>query len=187
MLRIGRLRQCFGLFIDPIVNERKVAPQFFQQLDGLGRLLLAEQGKLDLGEHMVSRRMKLDEINDAFKAMEAGEVIRSVISGPSSSSSKTGAASAQGRTAGRAELGLTPDDRAVLIVAGSWGVGGVADTFRLVGAGGEYVPIEHERALLIVLRRSVRSLVVGGEPLPAALVERLMDRQAAGIGVVTAG
>ncbi len=56
---------------------------------------LAEQGKLDLGEHMVSRRMKLDEINDAFKAMEAGEVIRSVISGPSSSSSKTGAASAQ--------------------------------------------------------------------------------------------
>jgi Zn-dependent alcohol dehydrogenase len=28
---------------------------------------------------MVSRRIKLDEINDAFRAMEAGEVIRSVI------------------------------------------------------------------------------------------------------------
>jgi Zn-dependent alcohol dehydrogenase len=28
---------------------------------------------------MVSRRIKIDEINDAFRAMEAGEVIRSVI------------------------------------------------------------------------------------------------------------
>ena len=40
---------------------------------------LVEQGRLDLGD-MVSRRMKLDDINDAFKAMQAGEVIRSVIS-----------------------------------------------------------------------------------------------------------
>jgi S-(hydroxymethyl)glutathione dehydrogenase/alcohol dehydrogenase len=40
---------------------------------------LVEQGKLDLGD-MVSRRMKLDEVNDALRAMQAGEVIRSVIS-----------------------------------------------------------------------------------------------------------
>jgi S-(hydroxymethyl)glutathione dehydrogenase / alcohol dehydrogenase len=39
---------------------------------------LVEQGKLDLGD-MVSRTIKLDEINDAFKAMQNGEVIRSVI------------------------------------------------------------------------------------------------------------
>ena len=39
---------------------------------------LVEQGKLDLGS-MVSRTMHLDEINDAFKAMQAGEVIRSVL------------------------------------------------------------------------------------------------------------
>jgi S-(hydroxymethyl)glutathione dehydrogenase/alcohol dehydrogenase len=39
---------------------------------------LVEQDKLDLGS-MVSRRIKLDEINDAFRAMQAGEVIRSVI------------------------------------------------------------------------------------------------------------
>ncbi|MBA2326591.1 MAG: Zn-dependent alcohol dehydrogenase [Actinobacteria bacterium] len=39
---------------------------------------LAETGRLDLGA-MVSRRIKLDEVNDAFRAMEAGEVIRSVI------------------------------------------------------------------------------------------------------------
>jgi Zn-dependent alcohol dehydrogenase len=28
---------------------------------------------------MVSRRIKLDEVNDAFRAIEAGEMIRSVI------------------------------------------------------------------------------------------------------------
>jgi S-(hydroxymethyl)glutathione dehydrogenase/alcohol dehydrogenase len=39
---------------------------------------LAETGRLDLG-HMVSRRIALGEVNDAFRAMEAGEVIRSVI------------------------------------------------------------------------------------------------------------
>jgi S-(hydroxymethyl)glutathione dehydrogenase / alcohol dehydrogenase len=39
---------------------------------------LVEHGRLDLGA-MVSRRIKLDEVNDAFTAMKAGEVIRSVI------------------------------------------------------------------------------------------------------------
>ncbi len=41
-------------------------------------LRLWKAGKLDL-ENMISRRIKLDEINDAFRAMQAGEVIRSVI------------------------------------------------------------------------------------------------------------
>jgi S-(hydroxymethyl)glutathione dehydrogenase/alcohol dehydrogenase len=39
---------------------------------------LIENGRLDLGS-MVSRRCGLDEINDTFRAMRAGEVIRSVI------------------------------------------------------------------------------------------------------------
>lgn len=39
---------------------------------------LIETGRLDIG-HMVSRTIKLDQVNDAFRAMEAGEVIRSVI------------------------------------------------------------------------------------------------------------
>jgi S-(hydroxymethyl)glutathione dehydrogenase/alcohol dehydrogenase len=39
---------------------------------------LIEAGKLDVGS-MVSRRIALDEVNDAFRAMQAGEVIRSVI------------------------------------------------------------------------------------------------------------
>src|SRR6266511_710198 len=39
---------------------------------------LVEQHKLDLGD-MVSRTIKLDEVNDALTAMQQGEVIRSVI------------------------------------------------------------------------------------------------------------
>jgi S-(hydroxymethyl)glutathione dehydrogenase/alcohol dehydrogenase len=39
---------------------------------------LVEQGQLRL-EDMVSRRIQLDDVNDAFAAMRAGEVIRSVI------------------------------------------------------------------------------------------------------------
>ena len=41
-------------------------------------LRLWRQGKLDL-ESMITRRIQLDDVNDAFRAMEAGEVIRSVI------------------------------------------------------------------------------------------------------------
>jgi S-(hydroxymethyl)glutathione dehydrogenase/alcohol dehydrogenase len=39
---------------------------------------LIETGRLDTSS-MVSRKIKLDDVNDAFRAMEAGEVIRSVI------------------------------------------------------------------------------------------------------------
>jgi len=39
---------------------------------------LIETGRLDVGS-MVSRHIHLDEVNDAFRAMQAGEVIRSVI------------------------------------------------------------------------------------------------------------
>lgn len=41
-------------------------------------LRLWKQGKLDL-ESMVSKRMQVDDVNDAFHAMEAGEVIRTVL------------------------------------------------------------------------------------------------------------
>ena len=38
-----------------------------------------KDGQLDL-DAMITRRIKLDDINDAFGAMERGEVIRQVIS-----------------------------------------------------------------------------------------------------------
>ena len=39
---------------------------------------LIETGRLDIEPHGVAH-IKLDQVNDAFRAMEAGEVIRSVI------------------------------------------------------------------------------------------------------------
>jgi len=48
------------------------------RLDDALLIGLVETGRLDLSA-MVSRRIKLDDVNDAFRAMDAGEVIRSVI------------------------------------------------------------------------------------------------------------
>ncbi len=45
------------------------------------------------------------------------------------------------REEARAALGLGLDERAVLVVAGSWGVGEVVDTVRTLGRGGKYHPI----------------------------------------------
>ena len=42
---------------------------------------------------------------------------------------------AEARDRVRAELGLRPDDRAVLVVAGSWGVGDIEETFDAVASG----------------------------------------------------
>jgi S-(hydroxymethyl)glutathione dehydrogenase/alcohol dehydrogenase len=41
-------------------------------------LRLWKYGRLDL-EGMITRRMKLDDVNEAFRAMQAGEVVRSVL------------------------------------------------------------------------------------------------------------
>jgi len=45
------------------------------------------------------------------------------------------------RRGGRAELGLDPEDRAVLVVAGSWGVGNLERTWRALSAVGRVVPV----------------------------------------------
>ena len=45
------------------------------------------------------------------------------------------------REAVRTNLGLAPEDRAVLVVAGSWGVGDVVATVEAIGGSGEFHPI----------------------------------------------
>lgn len=45
------------------------------------------------------------------------------------------------RDAVRTNLGLAPEDRAVLVVAGSWGVGDVVATVEAIGHTGEFHPI----------------------------------------------
>ena len=65
-----------------LMEEKRFLPSLYgssQARRDLPRFVsLVETGRLDLGS-MVSRRIALDEINDAFRAMTAGEVIRSVI------------------------------------------------------------------------------------------------------------
>jgi S-(hydroxymethyl)glutathione dehydrogenase/alcohol dehydrogenase len=68
----------FQLFLDEkrtlgcVYGSSQVRRDFQRFVD------LAEAGQLDLGA-MVSRRITLDEINDAFRAIEVGEVIRTVV------------------------------------------------------------------------------------------------------------
>ncbi|HLI00334.1 MAG TPA: glycosyltransferase, partial [Acidimicrobiales bacterium] len=79
------------------------------------------------------------------------------------------AAAPEARMAARDALRLDPDDRGVLIVAGSWGVGRVDETFRTVARTGRYVPVvvcgrdETLRARLQHLAEAerLRAVVVG--------------------------
>ncbi len=48
------------------------------QIDALRYLDLYRQKKLDL-DTMITARMPLDEVNEAFRLMEAGEVTRTVL------------------------------------------------------------------------------------------------------------
>jgi UDP-N-acetylglucosamine:LPS N-acetylglucosamine transferase len=45
------------------------------------------------------------------------------------------------RNRAREELGLTPEDAAVLVVAGSWGVGDLRTTWNSLTAGGRFTPV----------------------------------------------
>lgn len=68
------------------------------------------------------------------------------------------------RAAARLTLDLAPGDRGVLIVAGSWGVGAVARTFRIVADSGRYVPIVvcgHDDRLRRRLEATGRGRVLG--------------------------
>ncbi len=80
---VGRMDQkieftAFELFY----NEKNLKGSMYGSANvrvDFDRLLrLWKAGKLDL-EGMISRRIKIEEVNDAFRAMQAGEVIRSVI------------------------------------------------------------------------------------------------------------
>jgi UDP-N-acetylglucosamine:LPS N-acetylglucosamine transferase len=46
-----------------------------------------------------------------------------------------------GRDETRARFGITADDRAVLVVAGSWGVGNVRATFAAIAGDGRFLPV----------------------------------------------
>ncbi len=74
---------------------------------------------------------------------------RAVVTGPVVRSD-FGRRAQAGRQAKRAELGIPADARVALVVAGSWTVGDVAGTTRLLASSGRFVPVAvcgHDRAL----------------------------------------
>jgi S-(hydroxymethyl)glutathione dehydrogenase/alcohol dehydrogenase len=80
---VGRLEQmvqfsAFELFYGDKTLKGSMYGGANVRVDFPKLLRLWKAGKLDL-EGMISRRISIDEINDAFRAMQAGEVIRSVI------------------------------------------------------------------------------------------------------------
>ena len=80
---VGRLEQkiefsAFELFYGEKTLKGSMYGSANVRVDFPRLLRLWKQGKLDL-EGMISRRIALDDVNDAFRAMQAGEVIRSVI------------------------------------------------------------------------------------------------------------
>jgi UDP-N-acetylglucosamine:LPS N-acetylglucosamine transferase len=100
----------------------------------------------------------------------------------------------------RSGLGLAPDDRAVLVVAGSWGVGDVVATVEAIGRSGEFHPITicgRDEALRAELEERGFGTVIGWtDQMPAlmsaadALVENAggltcMEAFAIGLPVIT--
>lgn len=67
-----------GLFLD--AKEIRVSNMGSSQIrsDFARYVALAETGRLNI-ESMITRRIALDDVNDALRAMDAGEVIRTVI------------------------------------------------------------------------------------------------------------
>lgn len=104
------------------------------------------------------------------------------------------------RAAVRSALGLAPDDRAVLVVAGSWGVGDVLATVEAIGRSGEFHPItvcgKDEKLLTHLESRGFGTVIGWSDEMPAlmtaadALVENAggltcMEAFAVGLPVIT--
>jgi UDP-N-acetylglucosamine:LPS N-acetylglucosamine transferase len=104
------------------------------------------------------------------------------------------------RDAVRTNLGLAPDERAVLVVAGSWGVGDVIETVEAIGRTGEFHPVTicgRDEELKAQLEERGYGTVIGWtDEMPAlmhaadALVENAggltcMEAFAVGLPVIT--
>lgn len=104
------------------------------------------------------------------------------------------------RDAVRSSLGLDADDRAVLVVAGSWGVGDVVATVEAIGRTGEFHPItvcgRDEKLRSELDERGYGTVIGWTDEMPAlmvaadALVENAggltcMEAFAAGLPVIT--
>jgi UDP-N-acetylglucosamine:LPS N-acetylglucosamine transferase len=128
---------------DAVVSTYPLTSVVLGQLRKSGRLTIPVVSFItDFGVHPLWVHQGID-LNMAVHPRPAAEAAAksgrpAVATGPMVSSRFT---VPQDRAAARAWLGLQPDDRAVMIVAGSWAVGAVAKTFRAIAASGRFVPV----------------------------------------------
>jgi len=128
---------------DVVVSTYPLASTVLGQLRRHGRLALPAVNFItDFGVHPLWVHPDID-LNMAVHPRPAFEAATksgrpAIATGPMVS---PGFSVPHDRAEARADLGLRDEDRAVLIVAGSWGVGAVAKTFRAIAAGGRFVPI----------------------------------------------
>ncbi|HEY2301271.1 MAG TPA: hypothetical protein VGH66_05235 [Acidimicrobiales bacterium] len=128
---------------DVIVSTYPLSSTVLGELRGTGRLAVPVVNFItDFGVHPLWVHPSLD-LNLAVHPRPALEATArsgrpAIATGPMVSPRF---ARPQDREATRTALGLEPTDRAVLIVAGSWGVGAVAKTFRTIAGSGRFVPV----------------------------------------------
>jgi UDP-N-acetylglucosamine:LPS N-acetylglucosamine transferase len=128
---------------DVVVSTYPLASVVLGQLRRGGRLKIPAINFItDFGVHPLWVHSGIDlnlAVHPHPAAEAAGKSGRpAVATGPMVSSRFT---VPQDRTGARRGLGLGPADRAVLIVAGSWGVGDVAKAFRAIAASDRFVPV----------------------------------------------
>ncbi len=128
---------------DVVVSTYPLTSVVLGQLRRSGRLQIPAINFItDFGIHPLWTHSGLD-LNLTVHPRPAADALaksgrRTIATGPMVSP-KFSEANDRGGT--RESLGLAPDDRAVLIVSGSWGVGDVANTFRTIAGSGQFVPI----------------------------------------------
>ncbi len=133
--------------VDVVVSTYPLATLCLGRLRQLGRLRLPTVNFItDFGVHplWVHRGIDLNlAVHDGPARMARERTGRPALAcGPAVADHfDPGAPGRMPRAQARASLGLRPADRAVLVVAGSWGVGDIEDTIQAVADGGRYVPV----------------------------------------------
>jgi processive 1,2-diacylglycerol beta-glucosyltransferase len=134
--------------VDIVVSTYPLATLCLGRLRSIGRLRIPAVNFItDFGVHPLWVHKGMD-LNLAVHQVPADDARRqtgrpAVACGPlvGRAYDPAVAASPVARAEARRRLGLGPDDRAVLVVAGSWGIGSVEQTFRTVAGAGRFVPV----------------------------------------------
>ncbi len=128
-----------------VVSTYPLATLCLGRLRRTGRLgIPAVNFITDFGVHplWVHRGVDLNvTIHDTPAQVAESRTRRPAISTGPAVSDRFDPAGLPSRTEARRRFGITDDQRAVLVVAGSWGVGNVGDTWEAIAADGRFLPV----------------------------------------------